>query len=366
MKIQKHTADQMTPLERREAIREGRDYDRLPCMPFMGEFKCGLSGIRVWDFWHDPQKMADAEIAAFNRYGYDRIVIGPNTRGITEALGGRFIYPEKGVPYADRPLLGDIKGAGLTGACPDEPEGYGILDKMEAVDAGKDERIRTFAREAEILAREAGDIVPIEISIGGPFTIASNLRGVEVLLRDLRKCPEQVHRLLRLITESQKSCVDMAAEFGFGVAMADPVANPALIGPKMYERFVYPYTKELTDYALEKTGEKVSLHMCGKTYSIWKYLCRYELNELSLDNIIDLERAVQELGDKIPIAGNVDPVDVVMNGSREEIFQAVRYCIETGRNAKKGYVLATGCDVPDTTDPIQIDWMMEAVRTYQK
>ena len=240
--------------------------------------------------------------------------------------------------------------------------GYGLLDQMEPVDAGRNGRIRTFAGEAKILAAEAEDIVPIEISIGGPFTIASNLRGVEALLRDLKKCPDKVHRLLRLITDSQKSCIDMAAEYGFGTAMADPVANPALIGPKMYEKFVYPYTKELTDYAFARTGERVSLHMCGKTYSIWKYLCRYELNELSLDNIIDLERAVQELGDQIPIAGNVDPVEVVMNGSREEIFQAVRYCIETGRNAKKGYVLATGCDVPDTTDPMQIDWLMEAVR----
>ena len=362
IKIQKHRADQMTPLERRTAIREGRDYDRVPCVPFMGEFKCQLTGVSVWDFWHDPQKMADVEIAAFNRYGYDRIVIGPNTRGITEALGGKFIYPEKGLPYAGESFLGDGRGEGAGKSA----DGYGLLDEMEAVDAGKNERIRTFAGEAEILAEEAGGIVPIEISIGCPFTIASNLRGGEVLLRDLRKCPDKVHRLLRLITDSQKSCIDMAAEYGFGTAMADPVANPALIGPKMYEKFVYPYTKELTDYALAKTGERVSLHMCGKTYSIWKYLCRYELNELSLDNIIDLERAVQELGDKIPIAGNVDPVEIVMNGSREEIFRAVRDCIETGKNAGKGYVLATGCDVPDTTDPVQIDWLMEAARSFGK
>lgn len=350
MRIQKHEGDQMTPLERRKAIREGSDYDRIPCVPFMGEFKCGLAGISVWDFWHDPEKMADAEIAAFNRYGYDRIVIGPNTRGITEAMGGKFIYPKKGVPYADTPYIQD----------------YTILDDMENVDAKKNERIRTFAEEAEILAEEAGNVVPLEISIGGPFTIASNLRGVELLLRDCRKCPEEIHRMLRLITESQKSCIDMAAEYGFGTAMADPVANPALIGPKMYERFVYPYTKELTDYAFEKTGEKVSLHMCGKTYSIWKYLCRYELNELSLDNIIDLERAAEELGNLIPIAGNVDPVEIVMNGSKEEVFQAVKACIETGRKAKKGYVLATGCDVPDTTDPLHIDWMMEAVRRLRR
>ena len=99
-----------------------------------------------------------------------------------------------------------------------------------------------------------------EASIGGPFTIASNLKGVEYLLRDCRKKPEEVHRLLEIITQTQMSCIEMAAEYGMGIAMADPVANPALIGPKMYEEFVFPYTKQLTDYTVKKTGKKVSLH----------------------------------------------------------------------------------------------------------
>ena len=160
------------------------------------------------------------------------------------------------------------------------------------------------------------------------------------------------------------SCIEMAAEYGMGIAMADPVANPALIGPKMYEEFVFPYTKQLTDYTVKKTGKKVSLHMCGNTYSIWKYLVQYELNELSLDNIIDLQRAVEEIGNQIPIAGNVDPVQIVMNGTKEEIDQAVAACIQTGEKAKQGYHLATGCDIPEKTDSAQIDWFMEAVRNY--
>lgn len=187
-----------------------------------------------------------------------------------------------------------------------------------------------------------------------------------MLLRDCRKYPEEVHRLLRLITDSQKSCIEEAAVYGLGIAMADPVANPALIGPRMYEQFIFPYTRELTDYALEKTGKKVSLHMCGNTYSIWKYLRQYELNELSLDNIIDLERAVEELGESIPIAGNVDPVEIVMNGTKEEITQAVWKCMDIGGKAEKGYTLATGCDVPEITKPEQIDYFMEAARDYGK
>ena len=48
--------------------------------------------------------------------------------------------------------------------------------------------------------------------------------------------------------------------------MADPVANPVLIGAKMYEKFVFPSTKALTDYTFQKTGERAALHMWGKTY----------------------------------------------------------------------------------------------------
>lgn len=353
MKLEKNLKDQMTPVERKYAIQNGERADRVMAMPFTSEFKCYLSRISIRDFWFNAEKMAQAERITFNRYGYDRIVIGPNTRGITEALGGKFIYPENGVPYADAPFISD----------------YGKLDELEPVVAKTDTRIAVFQEEAKILSEEAQEIVPIEASIGGPFTITSTLRGVEKLLRDCRKHEEEVHRLMRIVTDSQKSCIDMAAQYGLGIAMADPVANPALIGPKMYEKFVFPYTKELTDYTFEKTGHKVSLHMCGDTRSIWKYLGQYQLNELSLDNIIDLEQAAGEIGTQVPIAGNVDPVSIVMKGTKDEIFTDVKKCVELGSKAQKGYTLATGCDIPETTDPQQIDWFMDAARAcgeYQK
>lgn len=346
MKIEKNAKDLMTPIERKKAIQKGERADRVMAMPFTSEFKCYLSGISVRDFWFDVKKMAQAERIVFNRYGYDRIVIGPNTRGIVEALGGKFIYPENGVPYADAPMISDYKK----------------LDEMEPVEAKRDSRIAVFIEEAKILSEEAQGIVPIEASIGGPFTITSSLRGVEKLLRDCRKYGEEVHRLMRIVTDSQKSCIDMATQYGLGIAMADPGANPALIGPKMYEKFVFPYTKELTDYAYEKTGHKVSLHMCGDTRSIWKYLGQYQLNELSLDNIIDIKQAADEIGSEVPIAGNVDPVSIVMKGTKEEIFADVKRCVEIGSKAKKGYTLATGCDIPETTDPQKIDWFMDAAR----
>ncbi len=137
MKIEKNAKDLMTPIERKKAIQNGERADRVMAMPFTSEFKCYLSGISVRDFWFDVKKMAQAERIVFNRYGYDRIVIGPNTRGIVEALGGKFIYPENGVPYADAPMISDYKK----------------LDEMEPVEAKRDPRIAVFIEEAKILSK---------------------------------------------------------------------------------------------------------------------------------------------------------------------------------------------------------------------
>lgn len=343
MKIEKFIYDQMTPVERMKAITSGQSYDRIPCVPFIGNMRLLFLGVDGEEYYQSAEHMANGEIFAYNRWGFDRLSIGPNTRGISDALSIQF------APCGDaKPVLDD----------------YSKLDAMEPVTASVNPEIARFLHVAEMLSEKAGDIVPIEASIGGPFTIMSFLRGIEILLRDCRRKPDEIHRLMRIVIDSQKSCVDELAKFGVGIAMADPVANPALIGPKFYEKFVFPYTKELTDYVYEKTQKKVSLHMCGDTCSIWKYLSQYRVNEISLDNIVDLERAARELGEHVTIAGNVDPVEIVMKGTKEDIYAGVRKCIEKGCIARCGYHLTTGCDIPDDTPIEHMDWFMEAARKY--
>ncbi len=343
-----HKLDQMTPVERRQAILEGKDYDRIPCVPFMSELKCYISGVSVWDFWNSPEKAVETEVINFNKFGYDRIVLGPDTRGITELLGAEFVYPKDGVPYMDKHMLTD----------------YSLLSSMDPFAIDEKKKMKDIKITAEMLSESAKDVVPLEASIGGPLTIASNLRNVELLFRDCVRNPEEVHKLLRIIVDAQKHCIDIMSQYGMGIAMADPVANSELIGPRLYEKFVFPYTKELTEYAIEKTGKKVSLHMCGKTYVIWKYLAQYQLNEVSLDNIIDMQRAVDELGIHVPIAGNVPPVEVMMKGTKEDIYASVYHCANIGYQSKNGFMLTTGCDLPEKTAVEKVDYFMEAVRSY--
>lgn len=340
--------DSFTPFERAAAWREGRPVDRVMCMPFIGGVKNTLAGVSYEQLNHDAQAIVHAESLCYERYGYDRIVIGPNTVGISEALGLAYEYPQFGPAFAREPLLGECEQ----------------IESLKPVDAASCDALSAYWEAAGILARRYGTEIRLECSVGGPFTIASQLRGVEALLRDCRKNPEAVDALLDVVVQSQKGCMDKAASLGFGIAMADPVANPQLIGPRYYKRFVYPRMLELTEYARAKTGMRVSLHMCGHTRCIWDCFKDYQLHELSLDNLVDLAEAAQVLGPFVPLAGNVDPVEVMLKGTREEVFESVERCIAAGLQSACGFTLATGCDIPDSTNPEKVDWFMEAARRY--
>ena len=79
---------------------------------------------------------------------------------------------------------------------------------------------------------------------------------------------------------------------------------------------------------MKRQDISISSYVWETQRSIWKYLGQYQLNELSLDNIIDIKQAADEIGSEVPIAGNVDPVSIVMKGTKEEIFADVKRCVE--------------------------------------
>lgn len=347
MRAEANRRDRMTPHERRIAMERGEETDRIPVIPFIGEISGRLVGISSREYWHDAAKMVEAELAAFTRLGHDELSLGPNTCGILESLGGTVVYPEEGMPYFDGAYLKD----------------YRMLDEMEPASAANAERLLFFREAMERMKEAADGIVDVAPSIGGPFTIAANLRGVEQFLRDLRKEPEQVQRLLRLVTDTMKNCVDMVAPFADGIRLADPVASPALISPRYFQELVYPYLVEIMEYAEEKTGKRPSLHICGNTKKVWEYFREMPIRAISLDNIMDLGEAKEALGDRMTIVGNLPPVECLLEGSEETLREEIRRETDLAKGSPKGYISASGCDVPYNTDLKKLDIWMDEVRT---
>ena len=349
-KFAPHIKDEMTPIERMKAMDEGKQYDRIPCVPLLGEPSTRLIGTTISEYWHSAKLLVEAEAAAFSRFGHDSVGVGPSAYGVAEAMGAHVVYPDDNIPYISSPLITD----------------YSMLDGMEPLNPHSSERMITFLHALEILKEVSSDVVGAGFSIAGPFTIASYLRGVDNILKDVYKNPEELHKLMQLVTESCNNCIAAASVFDIGVGFADPLASGTVIGPNIFKEFVKPYIEQMIETAYKKTGNKPSIHMCGNTYSIWKYLAEFDISSLSIDNMVDIGRAKDEVGNKVCIMGNIDPTGIFMMGNKESIFSAVKECIKKAGDSPKGLILSSGCQIPVNAPMENVDYFMEAARTVGK
>ncbi|WP_250859766.1 uroporphyrinogen decarboxylase family protein [Oceanirhabdus seepicola] len=340
--------DEMTPKERMDAFAEGKDIDRIPCSPFLGESCAPIFGHSIAAHNHSIQAIIDTAIGSFQMFRPDSIGIGPGLQGIPEAMGCEIGFPENNTPFISKIAIKD----------------YSEIEKLRPIDPYKDGRISYFLEGLKTTNERIGNEVYVGSSMGGPFTTAAFLRGTENFLKDMSKNPEMAHRLLEISTESVIRYIDAVCDLGLSVSIAEPIASCTMISAKRFREFVKPYLKKCMDRIIQRRGSGTTLHICGRTKKIWADMVDIGIGNLSLDNIDDIGELKEQFGDKVCLIGNVDPVEIIMRGSREEIYAAAKECIRKAHDNPKGYVLSTGCDVPIGTDPDKIIALMDAARIY--
>jgi uroporphyrinogen decarboxylase len=342
------TPDQMTPRERMEAFSQGNPIDRIPCSPFLGEACAPIFGYTIREHNYSTKAIIDVAVGSFEKFRPDSIGIGPGLQGIPEAMGSGFKFPENGTTFLSDPILKDFKDMG----------------KLSPIDPYKDGRISYFLEALKVTNDKIGSEVFVGSSMGGPFTTAAFLRGIENFLKDLNRNPEMIHKLLEISTQSVIRYIDAICDLGLSPSIAEPMASCNLIGAKTFREFVKPYLKKCMDRIIERRGSGTTLHICGKTKNIWADMVDIGIANLSLDNIEDIGELKEQFGDKVCLIGNVDPVETVMKGTIEEIYEAGKECILKAYDSPKGFILSSGCDIPIGTHPDKIKAIMDSARIY--
>lgn len=340
--------DQMTPKERMEAFAKGKPMDRILCSPFLAESVSPIFGHTINEYNHSVDALVDVAVGSFDLFRPDSIGFGPGLQGVPEAMGSEVVFPTNNTPYISKPAISD----------------YNEIDKLKPIDPYKDGRIKYFLEALKITQDKLSSVVGVGTSVGGPFTTACFLRGTDKFLRDLTKNKDMAHQLLEISTQSVINYIDAACDIGLAPSLAEPIASSTMISEKKFEEFAKPYLKKCMDRIIERTGGGTTLHICGRTKKIWGHMVDTGIANLSLDNIDDIGELKEVYGDKVCLIGNVDPVDTIMRGSIEDIYNEARECIRKAHDSKCGFILSTGCDVPIGTKPENIKALMDAARIY--
>ncbi|HEX9063339.1 MAG TPA: uroporphyrinogen decarboxylase family protein, partial [Clostridia bacterium] len=172
------------------------------------------------------------------------------------------------------------------------------------------------------------------------------------------------HKLLQHVNNCTIEFIKEVSKLGVSIGIGDPTASGSLISPRQFREFAYPYLKELTDVITEYGAPAPQLHICGNTKKIWHLMADTGAGALSLDDVIDIEDAKKEVGDRIVLVGNVRPTMTMYLGTSEDVVENVKENLRKAYDSKKGYILSLGCGLPIKTKPENVHAFIDAARKY--
>ena len=108
---------------------------------------------------------------------------------------------------------------------------------------------------------------------------------------------------------------------------------------------IMPKQKELVDF-IHQNGANAKIHICGNITNHLESLVQTGADIIDLDWMVPIEKAVDLLQPNQVICGNFDPVQILLNGTPENVFEAAVECIQKGRG---WLILSPGCEVPVNT-----------------
>jgi uroporphyrinogen decarboxylase len=82
---------------------------------------------------------------------------------------------------------------------------------------------------------------------------------------------------------------------------------------------------------------------------------------LSVDQI-PLREAREKTGGAVCLMGNVCPAATLLDGTPESVKNEARACLEVFKDTPRGFILASGCEVPIETRPENVTALLEVAR----
>lgn len=344
----------MTKRERLSALLSGQPPDGVVLFPFLLGFCARNVGYPIETIYSNPEQSFDAQIQTLEQYDFDwGPIYGYASYGTWE-FGGEIEMPKGGYQQAPSPKRFPVSTEA-------ELEG---LEQPDVRTAGCLPLAMRFSR----LQDQAG--TKISVVLGGNFTLAGNLCSAERLCRWILKKPDLAHRVMRLATEHIIRVVQCWADT-FGPERVipqfwEPLASNVIISPRHFDQFALPYLSESARKILEMGVRHILYHICGEQKAnlpSWAKVPMGDPGLCSFGEEVDLEKAIEHLGDKAIIIGNIDPKRLLKE-TPNRILELCREAISKGKKAPRGFMLSSGCEVSPETPAYHLYLMGKAAREF--
>ncbi len=343
--------------QRKARIRQAVSWqspDRVPVVLQYSGFAAQVTGTSMADYLGSPQRNLETMLAAYERIGpADAVNYGAFW---PYALCYDFMARVKvpGVELADDDLWQVVETEQMSPGDYDHllemgwPAFFRQFMQDRVLSGVPAERLPPAWKFVDALGAWAARGVPV-LSGGNvttPVELLCGARSLPCFFMDLFERPRKVARAMdEMVPHLAKNPVRRALKLGYpAVWVGGWRSAPCLLSPEMWDRFVWPYFRQLVT-EVTAAGLIAILHLD----SDWtRELARFrELPArsciMALDGETDIFRAREVLGDHMCLMGDV-PASLLYLGTPGEVEDYCRRLVET--LGPRGIILHSGCDIP--------------------
>ena len=206
---------------------------------------------------------------------------------------------------------------------------------------------------------DAGYTIPV-VTARGPLCTAAFVRGLNDFMMDLAESPEAAHKLIRLGTDTtirwlsaQAEAIGASVE---GILVLDDI--PGMLSRRMYKEFAHPYLQEITA-AFPRDWVKV-YHNDAKIKPFLADLADTGFDVLNFSHTVDVADLRAATGDRLCPMGNVNPLDLGVRGTPEEVKAAAAEVLR--KTADGRVILSVGGGVSPGMPAANIRALVDAAR----
>jgi len=288
-----------------------------------------------WEVSRSAELLAQGNIEAFRLYRHRPVVVGIDIYNLeAEAYGATVEKPGgNGIPAISKHPYSTLKD----------------LMNLEPLNPRTDGRIPMVIEAAKRVANECPQ-ADVRIPLGGPFSIAANLMGFEILLCEVLKNPDSVSKVLHHLVSGQVELCREIVRNGLDIAFFESAATPPLLSPQQFRDIELPALKNIMEKTGAIVGHPVPCVIGGNTAPILEAILEtgtgYVVCPAETNQQLFMEK--MKAHPEVMVRINMDPRPMTAKNF-EAVYKEVDRVLALAQNREK-VCIGTGC-LPFETDP---------------